>query len=209
MKKRIKDERNFRVKNVFLLKLKDKLCHISKAWDAKSIKKDEAIEYAHVHINPEPEKPDLTGDYSKNTYYKLAYSGETINNALRTGENNFNDIMETVKSNFSDEPLILYRGVCEYVYGKMIQHAEGHKEADYIERGFLCCSLVKDHHIKDTYCLRISVPKHTPMVYMGNVSNEQDYYEVDILCGAKLKIVSIDKEFINCVLVGFTGEYTK
>ncbi len=37
--------------------------------------------------------------------------------------------------------------------------------------------------------------------YMGNVNYEQEYYEVDVMHGSKLKIISIDDEYINCKLL--------
>lgn len=49
--------------------------------------------------------------------------------------------------------------------------------------------------------LRIKVPAGTKCVYMGNVNDEQWYYEVDIMHSAKLKIISIDKTYINCELL--------
>ena len=36
---------------------------------------------------------------------------------------------------------------------------------------------------------------------MGNVNEEQGYYEVDVMHSSKLKIISMDKEYINCKLL--------
>ena len=36
---------------------------------------------------------------------------------------------------------------------------------------------------------------------MGNVNDEPEYYEVDVMRGAKLKIISMDDEYINCELL--------
>lgn len=72
---------------------------------------------------------------------------------------------------------------------------------DLYEKSFLQTSLVKGHEIKSHYNLRIYTPEKTQAVYLGNVNDEQWYYEVDLQHGAKLKIVSIDSEYINCRLV--------
>ena len=69
------------------------------------------------------------------------------------------------------------------------------------EKSFLQTSLVKGHESNSQYHLRIQVPAGTQAVYLGNVNDEQFYYEVDIQHGAKLKIVSIDDEYINCILL--------
>lgn len=44
-------------------------------------------------------------------------------------------------------------------------------------------------------------PQGTKCVYMGNVNEEQGFYEVDVMHGSKLKIISIDDEYINCQLL--------
>ena len=56
--------------------------------------------------------------------------------------------------------------------------------------------------IKREIRLRIFVPYGTNVIYLGNVNDEEErYYEVDVQYGAKLKIVSMDKTYINCVLI--------
>lgn len=205
-----RSKRNLKLPRLKELKLRmyDKKHHISTSWDNKSFPEEYADDLAHEYINKEPEKPKQGTDYSTNTYYKLAASGETINGRLRNGENTDMDIINMVKSNHTKKSLILYRGVCDDVYEKMLLNAKDIPDVDYVERGFLCCSLVKGHHINGDICFRIFVPKGTPAAYMGSVNSEPGYYEVDVLCGCKLKIISIDSEFVNCELVGFTSKYT-
>lgn len=205
-----RSKRNLSLPRLKELKLRmyDKKHHISTDWDTQSVQEKDAKKFAYNNINKEPEKPKQGTDYSTNTYYKLAASGETINGRLRNGENTDMDIINMVKSNHTKASLILYRGVCDDVYQKMLLNAKNISDVDYVERGFLCCSLVKGHHINGEICFRIFVPKGTPAAYMGSVNNEPGYYEVDVLCGCKLKIISIDSEFVNCELVGFTSEYT-
>lgn len=74
-------------------------------------------------------------------------------------------------------------------------------DCDLYEKGFLATSLVKGQEINSKIKLRIYVPAGTKCVYMGNVNNEQNFYEVDIMHGSKLKIISADNTYINCKLL--------
>ena len=74
-------------------------------------------------------------------------------------------------------------------------------DCDLYEKGFLATSLVKGHELNYDIKLRIKVPAGTKCVYMGNVNEEQDFYEVDVMHGSKLKIISMDDEYINCELL--------
>lgn len=74
-------------------------------------------------------------------------------------------------------------------------------DCDLYEKGFLATSLVKGHELNSEIKLRIYVPVGTKCVYMGNVNEEQGYYEVDVMHSSKLKIISMDKEYINCKLL--------
>ena len=76
-----------------------------------------------------------------------------------------------------------------------------------LEKGFMQCSLVKGCESKCNYRLRIFVPKGSQVIYLGNVNNEQYYYEVDIQTGAKLEIVSVDDRYINCKLLGTNNDF--
>ena len=83
----------------------------------------------------------------------------------------------------------------------MQENAKNMKGVDLYEKSFLQTSLVKGHESNSQYHLRIYVPKGTQAVYLGNVNDEQFYYEVDIQHGAKLKVVSMDETYINCILL--------
>lgn len=74
-------------------------------------------------------------------------------------------------------------------------------DCDLYEKGFLATSLVKGHEINSKIKLRIYVPAGTKCVYMGNVNEEQGFYEVDVMHSSKLKIISMDDEYINCELL--------
>ena len=70
------------------------------------------------------------------------------------------------------------------------------------EKAFLATSFVKGHEINTKIKLRIYLPAGTHAVYMGDVNyEEKTYYEVTVQYDAELKIISIDKEYINCLLL--------
>ena len=83
----------------------------------------------------------------------------------------------------------------------MVENARNIPGCDFYEKGFLATSLVKGQEINYDIKLRIHVPAGTKCVFMGNVNDEPEYYEVDVMRGAKLKIISMDDEYINCELL--------
>ena len=179
----------------------DVFIHTGSRWDSMATTKDKAISFAHENINPEPLKVIDTDLYSKE--YSLAHSGETINDRFRSDSISKveEEIASMVSTHSTKVDLILYRGVNEHVYKLMKQNAKGFKDADLFEKGFMQCSLVKGQEIPAEYKLRIYVPAGSCVIYLGNVNDEQDYYEVDIQHGAKLRIASMDREYINCLLL--------
>lgn len=171
-------------------------------WDRRSQSAENAHAYAQKHINEEPKAKLNATDYSME--YLLASSGESINNRYRNNSATELDgqIAAMVSAHHTDTDLILYRGVCEYAFEQMVENAKGRHDCDFYEKGFLATSLVKGHEIKAENRLRIYVPAGTNAVYMGNVNEEQGYFEVDIMHGARLKIVSADDTYISCILLG-------
>ena len=185
----------------FFYKIQDIIHHTGRTWDALSVTKEQAIEFAHKYINPEPERMIDATHYSME--YCLAHSGESINERYRQGKVDETDIKiaKVVAQNKTERDLVLYRGVCDYVYALMIENAKDKPDCDLYEKGFLATSLVKGCEINYKIKLRIYIPAGTKCIYQGNVNDEQYYYEVDVMYGAKLKIASIDKEYINCRLL--------
>lgn len=97
--------------------------------------------------------------------------------------------------------LLYYIEVCEEVFRQMKDNAKNINNVDLYEKSFLQTSLVKGHESNSQYHLRIYVPEVVQAIYLGNVNDEQFYYEVDLQYGTNLKIVSIDDEYINCKFV--------
>lgn len=138
--------------------------------------------------------------------YCLTHSGESINERYRQDRANEIDrkIADTVISNTTDTNLVLYHGVCEYVYEQMIENAKNMSDCDLYEKGFLATSLIKGHEINSEIKLRIYVPAGTNVIYQGNVNYKQGFYEVNVQHGSKLKIISIDDTYINYKLLATT-----
>lgn len=189
------------MRNKTLYRIKDMVKHIGVSWDKLAPDKEHAIEYAHTHINPEPQKMIDIHHYTME--YCLAHSGETVNERYRQDRPNNIDlqIADMVASHHTNTDLVLYRGVCDYVYDLMIENAKNLPDCDLYEKGFLATSLVKGHELNYKIKLKIYVPAGTKCVYMGNVNDEQGFYEVDIMHSSKLKIISIDDTYINCILL--------
>lgn len=188
--------------NILFYRIKDIFTKTGVGWDQLAPSKDTAIIFAHNKLNQDPEKRINTCKYSLE--YCLAYSSESINERYRTGQplNDIDKALPYMLNKYTTKQnIVVYRAVCDHVYELMIENAKGHPGTDFLEKGFLATSLVKGCESKYLKKLRIYLPAGTHAVYQGNINNEQHYYEVDIQHNAHLKIISIDKEYINCKLL--------
>lgn len=163
----------------------EKIYRYGKKWDDLSPKEEDAIDFAHKNINPEPKRKIDSTKYSLE--YCLVYSGETINDRFRQDriEDSDLEIANMVALHTTKVPLVLYRGVCHGVFAKMRENAKNIKNADLHEKSFMQTSLVKGHERNEDHHLRIYVPAGTQAVYLGNVNYEQYYYEVDLQRGGQ------------------------
>lgn len=182
-------------------RIKDAILGIGASWDKLAPDKDTAIEFAHNHINEEPER--MIDMNHCTIEYCLAHSGESINERFRQNraDETALKIAAMVDEHTTDTDLVLYRGVCDPVFELMQKNAKEMPDCDLYEKGFLACSLVKGQEIKYKIKLRIYVPAGSKCVYLGNVNDEQNLYEVDVMHSSKLKIESIDSKYINCRLL--------
>lgn len=182
-------------------RIKDAILGIGASWDKLAPDKEKAIDFAHAHINEEPERMIDMNHYTME--YCLAHSGESVNERFRQNRADETDlkIAAMVDEHTTDTDLVLYRGVCDHVFELMQKNAKEMPDCDLYERGFLACSLVKGQELNYKIKLRIYVPAGSKCVYQGNVNDEQGFYEVDVMHSSKLKIESIDSEYINCRLL--------
>ena len=170
-------------------------------WDGISPSSGEAIDFAHKYINPEPKR--MIDDTHFSLEYCLAHYGQMYNWHFRRGITGKDEIAisKLISENSCKVDLVLYRGVCDEVYDLMVKNAKSFEGVDYLEKGFMHCSLVKGQELNCRKKLRIFVPAESHVIYIGNANNEQFFYEVDIQHGAKLKLISIDKNYYNCKLI--------
>jgi len=190
------------MKPLWYYKLKGKLYNIGVIWDKLAPTKGNAIEFAHKYINPEPQR--MINEFKYSLEYCLAHTGENINDRFRKNRPDELDleIADLISKNKTQIPHVLYRGVCKEVFQQMQRNARGMEGVDLHEKSFLQTSLVKGQESKQIIRLRIYVPVGTEAIYLGNVNDEQFYYEVDIQHGSKLKVISMDDVYINCELIG-------
>lgn len=189
------------MKPLFLYRLIGKFHNVGADWDKLAPSEETAIDFAHKTINPEPKR--FKDGRRHSLEYCLACSGETINTRYREDRPEEIElrIADMVATHTTKCPLVVYRGVCKAVFELMQENAKNIKGVDLYEKSFLQTSLVKGHESNSQYHLRIYVPAGTQAVYLGNVNDEQFYYEVDIQHGSKLKIASMDDKYINCILL--------
>lgn len=176
--------------------------HYGREWDKLSPTKKEAIEFAHKNINPEPPVKVSENKYSWQ-YYLAHYGDSIVNPHFRRDDLDKDDkeVIAGINEITTNCDMVLYRGVHDEIWEKMRKNAKNIPGIDLIEKSVMQTCLVKGCEIKTNHRLRIFVPKGTHAVYLGNVNKEQYWYEVDIQCGANLKIVSMDETYINCVLI--------
>lgn len=191
------------MKPLIFYRTKDLILHIGSKWDKLAPSETEAIDFAHEFINPEPDKYISSDEFSKE--YVLSHYGELYNPIFREGRNAQDDeckeLFDMVAAHSTKRDIVVYRGVDAGIFEQMKKNAEGKEGVDLLDKGFLYTSLVKGNEAKSTHQLRIFVPMGTSAVYSGNVNDEQFWYEVVIQCGTPLRIVSVDKDYINCEIV--------
>lgn len=150
-------------------------------------------------------------DSPENTDFitKFCSLGQDYNWMLR--KDNDPSLLKDVSEYISQYPIkkeiIVYRGVHEGVLKNNIEAAKGLKNVYLYDKGFLFTSLTKGGIANYHHKLRIYLPQGTCAIYTGNVLNqEQRYQEVVVQRGAKLRILSKDKHFYNCILVETDSE---
>lgn len=183
-------------------RMKEILTKTGDSWDKLAPTEENAIAFAEKYLNKEPAR-EISSNQKSLEYY-LAHYGDSINNNYRKGyplDNYEKKIPSMIRTYSTKKDIVVYRGVGKPIFELMKKNAKSYSKTDLFERGFLFTSLVKHCEINHKIKLRIFVPAGTHAVYQGNINFEQSYYEVDIQHNAQLKIISIDKEYINCQLL--------
>ena len=84
------------------------------------MKEENAIDFAHEHINAEPKQ------CMNSLEYLLANAGENINKQLRNRKMQdvdlyIRDIINMLKNNTTDTDLIVYRGIQDNVFNEVLK----------------------------------------------------------------------------------------
>lgn len=186
---------------LIIYRIKDKFLNIGQKWDQLAPDQAHAIEFAHTHINPEPLHTPI-GTPQPPEFF-LARKGDEINHYYRqdTPKEKYKKISAMMAKHSTDIDLVLYRGICPDVYKSMKRNARKKSNCNLFEKGYLSCSLVKGKEKRAIYHLRIFIPAGTHVTYLGNVNGEENvYYEVAVQHSSKLKVISKDNKYINCLL---------
>lgn len=186
---------------LIIYRIKDKFLNIGQKWDQLAPDQAHAIEFAHTHINPKPLHTPI-GTPQPPEFF-LARKGDEINHYYRqdTPKEEYKKISAMMAKHSTDIDLVLYRGICPDVYKSMKRNARKKSNCNLFEKGYLSCSLVKGKEKRAIYHLRIFIPTGTHVTYLGNVNGEENvYYEVAVQHSSKLKVISKDNKYINCLL---------
>lgn len=177
-----------RLKELYL-KQKGYFYPVGKKWDNDNLSPENIHCYVEKVLEYETER---FRDGKPTKEYILASSGETINENLRRGINNYIEILEVFDNYKVKEDIIVYRTVSTQIYNLMEKNAKKLNGVHLFEVGILHTSLIKGCELKGSgYKLRIKVKKGTPAFYVGNLTDEESYYYEVILVN-NIKLISIN-----------------
>ena len=196
--------------NNFILRFKELIFSYGKKWDKLAASKSNLEEYVKENLNEEPEKfynnnrlkPTFERSIAKDSgdiFNNMLYMTATHNDDYNSDELNY--YIEAIRKYTTKNDIVVYRGVKEFVMQSTIKEAIN-KNCDLYDVAFMSTSLFKSEERIYPYYLRIYIPKGTCAYYVGDASDEGDNYEVLVQKGARLKIVSKDKVYYNCILLG-------
>ncbi|MCC2082987.1 MULTISPECIES: ADP-ribosyltransferase [Staphylococcus] len=177
-----------RLKELYL-KQKGYFYPVGKKWDNDNLSPENIHCYVEKVLEYETER---FRDGKPTKEYILASSGETINENLRRGINNYIEILEVFDNYKVKEDITVYRTVSTQIYNLMEKNAKKLNGVHLFEVGILHTSLIKGCELKGSgYKLRIKVKKGTPAFYVGNLTDEESYYYEVILVN-NIKLISIN-----------------
>lgn len=164
------------------------------------------VEYTALRIlNPELTKKENALELT------LAEKSPTISDVYRfdcNGALSFDRFSEMLSRYQNTEPVILYRGVSEIPYKKMIEAATelDDKDVDFYEKGFMSCSLLESKASPYSVQLKIFCLPFEHMLYVGHALDDQEphgcRHEVILQRGARLKKLFQVENTFYCVLLG-------
>lgn len=162
------------------------------------------MQFAHKNINL---SPTMYVHGSKEKYspeYSICHYAEKYNRSLRRGIENEEAYAcsDAIKHYKLINDIVVYRGVDHEVMEQTKREAHTFEGVDIYDKAFLHTSLTIATTPRRKYNLRIFLPKGTCAFYAGNVNEGiESFQEVVVQRGAKLKILSEDEEYTNCLLI--------
>lgn len=214
----------FNLRDRIFLRLKELLYRYGSRWDklspdmgevsrerraSMSLEEEEQYlenitQYAIKNINTPPKDSQVDNPYKYTPERMICNNGINYNKNLRESilcdevfENS-----EYIRKYKLEVDIVVYRGVTDSVLSHNIESAMGNRHFDLYEKGFLFASLTKSTCLQGCKNnMRIYLSKGTCAFYSGNVNNESYLQEIVVQRGAKLKILSKDKIYLNCLLI--------
>lgn len=214
----------FNLRERLFLRLKELLYRYGSRWDklspdmgevsiecrrSMSLEEEEQYlenitKYAIKNINIPPKDSQVDNPYKDTPEKMICSNGTKYNENLRKGIL-FDEVFENsefIRKYKLEVDLVVYRGVKDSILFHNIESAKGNSYLDLYEKGFLFGSLTKTTCLQGrNYYMRIYLPKGTCAFYSGNVNNESYLQEIVVQRGARLKILSKDKTYLNCLLI--------
>ena len=162
------------------------------------------MQFAHKNINLSPTKYVHGSKEKYSPEYSICYYAEKYNVSLRRGIENKEAYAcsDAIKHYKLINDIVVYRGIDHEVMEQTKREAHTFEGVDIYDKAFLHTSLTKATTPRRKYNLRILLPKGTCAFYAGNVNGGiESFQEVVVQRGAKLKILSEDEEYTNCLLI--------
>ena len=195
------DTRRLPIVKYLFYRIKSSLFRHGKVWDKQyGVDLKNINEFVKKYLN---EELNCKYDVNSPEYVISSSSSSTINDKFRSNRQEEIDYKysEAIRKYKAKTDIVLYRGASEIPYDYMINNSKDFCGIDYYEKGYLHTSLIKGKECDYKYKLRIFIPSGTNALYIGFLYDEEQY-EIIVQRGVKLKIVSIDNEYINCKLLG-------
>lgn len=186
------------MENMIYYRIKDKITCTSKRWDQLAPNISSIKDFAQTYLNPEP-LPNSPDGYSLE--YALSVNGENYNYHLRTDfiDNNDRRMSNMVFQHTCKADIVIYRGVTDTIYNDMLDNARDLNDVNYYDKGYSYGTLIKGTEFNCRHRFRILVPAGLSVIYLGNIGGYQ--YEAVIHHGAKLRLVSKDRDYYNCQVI--------
>ncbi|MGN0408897.1 MAG: ADP-ribosyltransferase [Candidatus Fimousia sp.] len=165
-------------------------------------------EYAHKMLNADPETRDKNGHLTLENI--LASSCSSISDIYRYNQQpsaQLQEIDNIMLKYKTKAPIVLFRGVSDIPFEKMVESAKKLHEpdTDFYERGYMSCSLLREKTLPYQVQLVIYCPAFSSIIYLGHCNDHEESecrYECIINRNAHLKVIKQEGNTYYCILNG-------